>query len=314
MACGINRVVVIGTGFVGSSYAYSLVNQAITEELVLIDLNEEKAKGEEMDLNHGVGFSTTATKVWAGDYSDCKDADIVCITAGLNQNQGKTRLDSVGENTEIFKSIIQPVMDSGFDGIFIIATNPVDIMTYITWKLSGLPKEKVIGTGTLLDTSRYRFMLGEYFNVNSQDVNGYIIGEHGDTQVAAMSSTTIGGKRIVDIVNSSSKYSMKELDDISVYVRDVAYKIVQCKGSTYYGIGMGLSRLTKAILKNENIILPVSTYLNGEYGFKDIYAGFPASINRNGSGEIVELDLNEDEKKKLFYSIELLKNTLAKKF
>ncbi|TQR18726.1 L-lactate dehydrogenase [Psychrobacillus soli] len=314
MANKVNRVAVIGTGFVGSSYAYALVNQAITEELVLIDMNREKAEGEAMDLNHGKLFSPSSTKVWQGEYRDCKDADIVCITAGVSQSEEETRLTVVEKNTKIVKTIVEKVMESGFDGIFIIATNPVDIITYATWKFSGLPKERIIGSGTLLDTARYLFMLGEYFNVDVRNINGYVIGEHGDSQLAALSTTTIGGKLLLDIVNSDSNYNRKDIENIVVNVRDAAIHIAERKGSTYYGIGIGLAKLTKAILKNENIILPVSAYLDGEYGHHDIYVGVPSIINRQGLREIMEIDLNTDEKEKLAASINILKAVMEQVF
>ncbi|WP_066298795.1 L-lactate dehydrogenase [Bacillus sp. FJAT-29937] len=306
----VNRVAIIGTGFVGSSYAYALVNQAIAEEVVLIDMNREKAEGEAMDLNHGKLYSSSPTKVWAGDYSDCKDADIVCITAGVSQSEEVTRFTVVEKNTKIVKTIVEQVMNSGFNGIFLIASNPVDIITYATWKFSGLPKERVIGSGTMLDTARYLFMLGEYFNIDSRNINGYIIGEHGDSQLPALSTATIGGRSIIDIVNADSKYSIEDLKQIAVDVRDAAIHVGDRKGATYYGIGMCLARLTKAIFKNENVILPVSAYLDGEYGFNDVYVGVPAVINRQGLKNIVELNLNEDEKEKLNASVSILKNTM----
>ena len=306
----VNRVALVGTGFVGSSYAFALLNQGITEELVLIDVNEDKAKGEELDLNDAVNTAPSPTKIWQGNYSDCKDADIVCITAGIaRQSETETRLEALARNTKIFHSIIDPVMASGFDGIFLIASNPVDIMTYVTWKLSGLPKERVIGTGTLLDTARYRFKVGEYFNVDTRNVDGYIIGEHGDSSVAAWNTTTIGGRRVEDIINSDSKYDINDLQKIYENVRDAATYIIDGKGSTYYGIGMALAKLTKAVLRDENTILPVSAYLVGQYGAHDVYAGVPAIINRQGVREIIELDLTDDEKEKFAASIEILKST-----
>ncbi|KAB2336642.1 L-lactate dehydrogenase [Cytobacillus depressus] len=310
MKRNVNRVAIIGTGFVGSSYAYALVNQAIVEEVVLIDMNREKAEGEAMDLNHGKLYSHSPTQVWQGEYSDCKDADIVCITAGVSQSEEVTRLTVVEKNTKIVKAIVEQVMNSGFNGIFLIASNPVDIITYATWKFSGLPKERVIGSGTMLDTARYLFMLGEYFNVDSRNINGYIIGEHGDSQIAALSTATIGGKSIIDIVNSNRKYSIEDLEEIAVNVRDAANHVAIRKGATYYGIGMCLARLTKAIFKNENVILPVSAYLDGEYGFNDVYVGVPAVINRQGLRNIVEMNLNMDEKEKLTTSVTILKNTM----
>lgn len=309
MKNSINKVVLVGTGFVGSSYAYAMVNQGIAEELVLIDVNKEKAEGEAMDLNHGQLFYESPTRIHFGEYSDCKDADIVCITAGVSQNDEETRLSAVTKNTEIVQSIVSGVMEGGFNGIFLISTNPVDIITHAAWKFSGLPKERVIGTGTMLDTSRYLHMLGEYFTVDPKSMNGYIVGEHGDSQVAVLSNVTIGGKNVMDIVKASSKYHLQDLEDIAVKVRDVADVVIEKKGSTYYGIGAGLARITKAILKNEHAVFPVSAFLNGEYGFHDVYAGVPAIINRQGVQEIIEVDLSKKEKEKLAASLDVLKST-----
>ena len=306
MANGINRVVLIGTGFVGSSYAFALLNQGVTEELVLIDLNKEKSEGDAMDLNHGIAFSPAPTKIWYGDYSDCKDADIVVISAGANQKPGETRLDLVEKNTKIFKGIVEQVMENGFDGIFLVATNPVDILTYVTWKYSGLPKERVIGSGTILDTARFRYLLGDYFQVDARNVHAYIIGEHGDTELPVWSRADIGGKPILDMMAEKEGYKEEDLDEIFVNVRDAAYHIIERKGATYYGIAMGLVRLTKAILQNENSILTVSSYLDGHYGGEDIFIGVPAIVNRNGIREIVELDLNEKEKEQFKHSVTVL--------
>ncbi|MDX5473969.1 MAG: L-lactate dehydrogenase [Bacillaceae bacterium] len=306
MANGINRVVLIGTGFVGSSYAFALLNQGVTEELVLIDLNKEKSEGDAMDLNHGIAFSPAPTKIWYGDYSDCKDADIVVISAGANQKPGETRLDLVEKNTKIFKGIVEQVMENGFDGIFLVATNPVDILTYVTWKYSGLPKERVIGSGTILDTARFRYLLGDYFQVDARNVHAYIIGEHGDTELPVWSRADIGGKPILDMMAEKEGYKEEDLDEIFVNVRDAAYHIIERKGATYYGIAMGLVRLTKAILQNENSILTVSAYLDGHYGGEDIFIGVPAIVNRNGIREIVELDLSEKEKNQFKHSVTVL--------
>ncbi|WP_096153407.1 L-lactate dehydrogenase [Bacillus sp. FJAT-45066] len=306
MANGINRVVLIGTGFVGSSYAFALLNQGVTEELVLIDLNKEKSEGDAMDLNHGIAFSPAPTKIWYGDYTDCKDADIVVISAGANQKPGETRLDLVEKNTKIFKSIVEQVMGNGFDGIFLVATNPVDILTYVTWKYSSLPKERVIGSGTILDTARFRYLLGDYFQVDARNVHAYIIGEHGDTELPVWSRADIGGKPILDMMAEKEGYKEEDLEEIFVNVRDAAYHIIERKGATYYGIAMGLVRLTKAILQNENSILTVSAYLEGQYDSEDIYIGVPAIVNRNGIREIVELDLCEKEKEQFKHSVQVL--------
>jgi L-lactate dehydrogenase len=314
MANSINRVVVVGTGFVGSSYAFALLNQGVTEELVLIDLNKEKSEGDAMDLNHGMSFAPAPTKIWFGDYRDCKDADIVVLTAGANQKPGETRLDLVDKNVKIFKSIVNEVMESGFDGIFLVATNPVDILTYATWKFSGLPKERVIGSGTILDTARFRYVLGEYFQVDTRNVHAYIIGEHGDTELPVWSHADIGGRSILEIVEEDEEYSLDDLERLFINVRDAAYHIIKRKGATYYGIAMGLVRLTKAILQNENSILTVSAYLDGEYGQNDIYIGVPAIVNRNGIREVLELKLNEEEKEKFAHSVKVLKEVMNHTF
>jgi L-lactate dehydrogenase len=312
MANGVNRVAVVGTGFVGSSYAFALLNQGVTEELVLIDVNKDKSEGDAMDLNHGLPFAPSPTKIWFGDYHDCKDADIVVLTAGANQRQGETRLDLVDKNVKIFKSVVSKVMESGFDGIFLVATNPVDILTYATWKFSGLPKERVIGSGTILDTARFRYLLGEYFKVDARNVHAYIIGEHGDTELPVWSHADIGGRPILEIVNEKEEYSREDLERLFINVRDAAYHIIQRKGATYYGIAMGLVRLTKAILQNENSVLTVSAYLDGQYNQSNIYIGVPAIVNRNGIREILELKLNKEEQEKFAHSAGVLKDVMKR--
>jgi L-lactate dehydrogenase len=308
-----SKVAIIGTGFVGSSYAFSLLNQGIANEMVLIDINKEKAEGEARDLNHGLPFSSPM-KIWAGSYEDCKDADLVVITAGANQAPGETRLDLIAKNIKIFKIIVNEVMKSGFNGIFLIATNPVDILSYATWKFSGLPMERVIGSGTILDTARLRYLLGEYFKLDSRNVHAYIIGEHGDTELPVWSHGTIGSQPLQSYFKKDNDKIKKDLEDIFVNVRDAAYHIINRKGATYYGIAMGLARLTKAILRNENSILTVSALLEGKYGLDDLYIGVPAIVNRNGIREIVELDLTEEEMKKLHHSANVLKTAIKPYF
>ncbi|WP_284037041.1 L-lactate dehydrogenase [Neobacillus sp. 114] len=310
----VNRVAIVGSGFVGSTYAYALMNQGIAEEIVLIDINKAKAEGDAMDLNHGKLFTPSPAKVWHGDYSDCKDADIVCISASVSQSEEETRLTVVEKNTAIVKDVVEKVMASGFDGIFLVVSNPVDIITYATWEFSGLPKERVIGSGTTLDTARLLFLLGEYFRIDPRSINGYIIGEHGDSQIASFSTATICGKPLLDIVTSDSQNRLTDLEKIANDVRDAAYHVWDRKGATYFGIGMALARITKAILRNENIILPVSAYLDGEYGFHDVYVGVPAVINRQGISKIIELDLNQAEQEKLTSSINILKSTMEPLF
>lgn len=307
----VNRVVLVGTGFVGSSYAFAMLNQGVAEELVLVDLNKEKSEGDAMDLNHGMAFAPSQTKIWFGSYADCETADLVVLCAGANQKPGETRLDLVEKNTKIFKSIVEEIMATGFDGIFLVATNPVDILTYAVWKFSGLPKERVIGSGTILDTARFRFLLGDYFKVDTRNVHAYIIGEHGDTELPVWSHADIGGKPIANMMKEQEKFKHDDLEQIFLNVRDAAYHIIQRKGATYYGIAMGLVRLTKAILHDENSILTVSAQLNGEYGHEDIFIGVPAVVNRSGIREVVELSLNEEEQKKFDHSVEVLRKVMS---
>ncbi|MYL61748.1 L-lactate dehydrogenase [Bacillus hwajinpoensis] len=306
------RVALIGTGFVGTSYAFSLLNQELVNELVLIDVNKEKAEGEARDLNHGLPFGAPM-KIWAGDYQDCKTADIVVIAAGANQAPGETRLDLIDKNTAIFKTIVSSVMESGFDGIFIVATNPVDVLTYATWKFSGLPKERVIGSGTILDTARFRYLLSDYFNVDSRNVHGYILGEHGDTELPVWSHASIGSRPIMSLIKDKPE-AKEDLEELFVNVRDAAYHIINRKGATYYGIAMGLVRLTRAIIRNENSILTVSTLLEGEYGLDDLYIGVPAIVNNNGIREIIELDLDQTELDQLHHSAKTLKEAMKPVF
>ncbi|MDN4593771.1 L-lactate dehydrogenase [Polycladomyces subterraneus] len=309
----VTKIALIGTGFVGSSYAYAVLNQGLANELVLIDINKKKAEGDAMDLNHALPFGSPM-RIWAGDYSDCKDADLVVITAGANQQPGETRLDLVDKNAKIFQSIISEVMKSGFDGLFLVATNPVDILSYATWKYSGMPAHRVIGSGTILDTARLRYLLGEAYQVNPQNVHAYIIGEHGDTELPVWSHAHIGTRPISDYLREGKGPNQDELDQIFINVRDAAYHIIERKGATYYGIAMGLARLTRAILNDENSVLTVSTLLRGEYGLKDIYIGVPAVVNRSGIREVIELNLQEQELEKLHHSAQVLSQVLKKIF
>ncbi|MBB6284378.1 L-lactate dehydrogenase [Geobacillus subterraneus] len=309
-----NRVAVIGTGFVGASYAFALMNQGIADEIVLIDANENKAEGDAMDFNHGKVFAPKPASIWHGDYRDCRDADLVVICAGANQKPGETRLDLVDKNIAIFRSIVESVMASGFQGLFLVATNPVDILTYATWKFSGLPPHRVIGSGTILDTARFRFLLGEYFAITPTNVHAYIIGEHGDTELPVWSQADIGGVPIRKWIESKGEQAREDLERIFVNVRDAAYQIIEKKGATYYGIAMGLARVTRAILHNENAILTVSAYLDGPYGERDVYIGVPAVINRNGIREVIEIELDDNEQKWFRHSAETLKGVLARSF
>lgn len=302
------KIVLVGTGFVGMSMAYSMLNRGGIGELVLIDIDKEKTIGEEMDLSHGLPFAPQKMVIKAGDYSDCADAEIVVITAGVAQKPGQTRLELAEVNTRIVKDITKQIMASGFHGIIIVATNPVDLMTYVAYKVSGLPKNKVIGSGTVLDTARLRYMLGEYFSISSKNVHAYIMGEHGDSSFVPWSNCYVSGKKVQDVMKDNN-LPMEKLDKIHQDVVNAAYEIIQKKKATYYGIGMALNRLVRAVLDNENSILTVSTYLeNGEYGQDDVYIGVPAIINQDGVRELVKLDLNTNEQEKLNNSCKLIKN------
>ncbi len=310
----VNRVALIGTGFVGSSYAFAMLNQGICEEFVMIDINQEKSEGDAMDLNHGLPFAPAVTNIWFGDYPDCKEADIVVICAGANQKPGETRLDLVEKNTKIFEGIVNSVMRSGFEGIFLVATNPVDILSYATWKFSGLPKERVIGSGTILDTARFRYLLGDYFKVDPRNVHAYIIGEHGDTELPVWSRADIAGLPISTWMKTKKDFRQEDLDQLFFNVRDAAYHIIKRKGATFYGIAMGLVRLTKAILQNENSVLTVSAYLDDQYGQSDIFIGVPAVVNRSGIREVVEISLNPVEQVQFNHSSDVIKGYLEKIF
>lgn len=306
------KVVLVGTGFVGMSMAYSMLNRGGIGELVLIDIDKEKTVGEEMDLSHGLPFAPQKMVIKAGDYSDCKDAEIVVITAGVAQKPGQTRLELAEVNTKIIKDITKNIMASGFNGIIIVASNPVDLMTYVVYKVSGLPKNKVIGSGTVLDTARLRYMIADYLDISSKNVHAYIMGEHGDSSFVPWSHCYVGCKRLTDIIKDKNK-PVDELEKIHQNVINAAYEIINRKKATYYGIGMSLNRLVRAILDNENSILTVSTYLqNGEYGQDDVYIGVPVIINQNGVRELLKLELNENEQAKLDNSCKIIKEMREK--
>lgn len=300
------KIALVGTGFVGMSMAYSMLNRGGIKELILIDINKDKTIGEEMDLSHGLPFAPQKMNIKAGEYDECKDAEIVVITAGINQKPGQSRLELTAINAKMMKEITQNIMKSGFDGVIIVASNPVDVMTYVVAKESGLPKNKVIGSGTVLDTARLRYLMAEYLNVSSKNVHAYIMGEHGDSSFVPWDHAYVGCKKIKDVMKDNNK-PMEDLRKIHEDVVNAAYEIIEKKKATYYGIGMALNRLVRAVLDDENSILTVSTYLENEYGQDDIYIGVPAIINSNGVRELVKLELNEKEQKKLDESCKLIK-------
>lgn len=296
-----NKVVIVGTGNVGLSYAYALINQSTpVQELVLIDIDKERTIGEALDLSHGTSYGQNHIKVKAGDYQDCADADIVCICAGANQEVGETRLDLVAKNKIVFESVVKQVVASGFDGIFLIATNPVDIMTHYTWQVSGFARHKVIGSGTTLDTARLRYELSKASEISPHNVHAYIIGEHGDSEFVPWECATIGTQPITDYLNAEQMLAIENS------VKNAAYEIISKKGNTSYGIGMCLVKITNAILNNENTILSVSTY--DEHN--DVFIGLPAIINHHGIKKKLHLSLSKESESRLQKSIDIIKSYL----
>lgn len=310
MSLNNRKVVIIGAGMVGMSYAYALLNQNACDEMVLIDLDHKRSEGEAMDLNHGLAFSASHMKIYAGDYSDCSDADIVTICAGVAQKPGESRLDLLLRNTEVFRSIINPVTESGFNGIFLVATNPVDIMTRITCALSGFNPRRVLGSGTALDTARLRYLLGDYLSVDPRNIHAYVIGEHGDSEFVPWSQAMLATKPILDICEESGgRFCKEDMEGISRQVREAAQKIIAAKHATYYGIGVALVRITKAIFGDERSVLTVSAMLKGEYGESDVFAGIPCIVNGNGIQRVLSLSLTKEEQDHFHASCETLRTS-----
>src|SRR5574344_898631 len=298
-----NKVVIIGCGNVGMSYAYALLNQrTLVTDLVLIDLNEKRISGEVMDLNHCLPYAPSKINIKVGNYDDCKDARIVVISAGANQKADETRMDLINKNSFIFKDIISKVMMYKFNGVFLVATNPLDVMTYLTFKYSGLPSNQVIGSGTSLDTARLRYIIGNKLNVNPKNVHGYVIGEHGDSEFVPWSNVNIGLQNIKDFLDSL------EMESITNDVRNAAYEIINKKGATYYGIGMCLVRITNAILGDEKAIMAISTYDSNN----DVYVGLPVVLGKNGVVKKIYFDLDDNKEQKLQYSINIIKDAINK--
>ncbi|MFS0861928.1 L-lactate dehydrogenase [Fredinandcohnia sp. 179-A 10B2 NHS] len=285
-----SKIVVIGVGAVGSTTAYTLLLRHRMNELVLIDVNHEKAVGDALDMNHGMPF-VGGTKVWAGTYEDCKDADIVIITAGSAQKPGETRVELLKRNIRIYESIITEVLKYNKNGILLIATNPVDIMSYFSWKKSGLPVERVIGSGTLLDSARFRYLIGEELNIDPRSVHAHIVGEHGDSEVPLWSLANVAGTDLT--------LEEKVKEEIFTNTRDAAYQIINTKGATYYAIALALDRICTAILKDEGAVLNVSTLLNNYHGINDVYLGVPAIVDKSGVREVLNLDISTKEKQQL---------------
>ncbi len=306
-----SKVAIIGAGNVGSSFAFSLMLSGLAREIVIIDRDEARARGECMDLNHGASF-VPPVNIYPSGYEGCRDADIVVITAGAKQKPGQTRIALVQTNTEIFKDIIPGVVKYAKDSILLVVSNPMDILTYLTLKISGLPSGRVIGSGTVLDTSRLRYLISEHCHVDARNIHAYIIGEHGDTEVPVWSHANIGGvvlAKYCPVCNANCDYK-KELDGIFEEVKNSAYKIIETKGATYYAIALALVKIVGAILRDENSVLPISTLIDGYYGVEDICLSLPSMVNRSGVERILKLELSADEEKKFRRSAETLKGII----
>lgn len=303
-----SKIAVIGCGMVGSSISFSLLTQGVCDEILMIDINKEKALGEVLDLRDSIKYLDRNVKVNTGTYSDCTDADIIVITAGAPPKVGQTRLDTLEISAKITKSIVEPVMASGFDGIFIVVSNPVDMIAYFVHQLSGLPKNQVIGTGSALDTARLQNFIAEKVNVDPRSVYAYSMGEHGDSQMVPWSTVTIAGKHFYDVISDNQDLvGDVDLDEIVQKTVREGWEIYNRKGTTYYGIASACVGIIKAILYDENRIIPVSTLLEGEYGESGVFAGVPTILNRTGAADVLEIHMNEDELKKFKASVNLIR-------
>lgn len=304
------KAVMIGCGFVGSATVFSLMESGLFSEIVLIDADKTKAEGEAMDISHGIPLGKPM-KIYAGDYNDIANADIIIITAGANQKPGETRLDLVHKNVSIFKQIIPEITKHNFNGIIIVVTNPVDILTYVAKKLSDLPENRIIGSGTVLDSARLKYQLGELLRVDSRSVHAFIIGEHGDSEIAVWSSANVSGISINDFCEMRGHYNTDEnMDEIAEKVKNSAYEIIKRKHATYYGIAVSVRRICEAILRDEKSILPISTSMHGEYGIDDVVLSIPSIIGKDGIETKVPISLDDEETKELINSANVLKDII----
>lgn len=304
------KVAVIGCGFVGATSAFSLIQTGLFSEMVLIDANHQKAEGEAMDLSHGSAY-LTPMNIYAGGYDDIIDAGLIVITAGANQKPNETRLDLVKKNVAIFKSIIPEIKNRNCEGILMIVSNPVDILTYVTLKLSGFPAHRVIGSGTVLDTARLKYVLGRHLQVDPRDVHAYIIGEHGDSELAVWSGAQVAGIHINHFCELRGHFNHQEaMERLAQQVRDSAYEIIERKGATYYGVAVAVKRIATAIVKNEHAVLPISSLMQGEFGLNDICLSIPTVVGSQGVEKVVDIYLNNEENEKLQESAKALKEVL----
>jgi len=305
------KVAIIGTGHVGSSCAYALQMSGLASEIVLINANRQRAEGEAMDINHGSQF-TKPVRVWSGDYKDCRDADIVIVTAGTSQKPGDTRLDLLKNNANILQRMLAPALKHLENAIVVVAANPVDVLTYLTWQMTGLPTHQIIGSGTILDTARFRFLLGQHFNIDTHSIHAYIIGEHGDSQVPVWSLANIAGMRLDEYTRLNG--NPLETDDhakIAENTRRAAYEIIHRKGATYYAIAAGLVRIIEAIVRDENSVLTVSGIANGIHGLNNVALSLPAVINRQGIAKTLDLPLSDEEDAELKRSAQIIHDAIT---
>ena len=290
------KVAIVGTGLVGSSIAFSLITQGVCDEIIMIDINKEKALGEVLDLKHCIEYLNRNTKIRVGSYEECGDVDIVVVTAGAPPKPGQTRLDTLDLSAKIAESIVTPIMKSGFNGHFIIISNPVDIIAYHVYKLSGLPKSNVIGTGTSIDSARLKNFIGDLFNVDPRSVQAYSMGEHGDSQMVPWSHVYIGGKPFNKVISDNKdRVGEVDLDKLVLDTARAGWEVYNRKGTTYYAIASATVGIIKAIINDENKVIPVSTLLEGEYGEYDVFSGVPAVLNSEGVKEVVEIDMTKEE-------------------
>lgn len=305
------KAAVIGCGHVGASIAFSLMQRALFSEMVLLDVSRDKAEGEAMDLSHGLPY-TAAMDIYAGGYEDLGDAALVIITAGANQRPGETRLDLISRNMVILRDIMDKITATPFSGILLMVANPVDILTYEAWKMSGYPVKRVIGSGTVLDTGRLKYLLGQHLQVDSRSVHAFMIGEHGDSEVAIWSGANVSG---IDLDHFCELRGHFDHDDamarIDHDVRESAYEIIDKKGATYYGIAMAVARIAECIVKDEQAVLPVSTILSGEYGQSGLALSVPAILGKDGVETVLDIALSDKEQRALTESAAQLKDIIA---
>ena len=306
------KVAVVGCGFVGSSSAFALMQSGIFSEIVLIDVDQARAEGEALDIGHGVPFAPAPCRVYAGTYADAADAAIIVVTAGAAQKPGETRLDLVNKNVAIFKTIIPQIRDSGFGGILLIVSNPVDVLTYTALKLSGLPESRVIGSGTVLDSARLKYMLGQHLGVDARDVHAWVVGEHGDSELAVWSSANVSGVPLPAFCEMLGHFDHEATERrIAEEVKNSAYEIIDRKHATYYGIAMSVRRLCAAIMRDERTVMPISSLMVGEYGIDDVCISMPTVVGRDGVVCRVPSPMDEDERAELMRSSEALKDVIA---